>query len=288
VFNRRFGNGLSFGGSYTWTISDKGNTNMVGPQLRLVHAADGSFSVSPDQAVAEELFADQGTRTHILTTNFVWDLPDVSTDGAFLRGLGIVLNDWQFSGVFRADSGTPYDVGYSYNNGPTGQALTGSPDYNARIVINDLRALGSGCSSNQYQQINNIMLPATAGASPVQTNAVSGPQVGSRGLESGRNLLSGCNDHTLDLAIQRTIRLGGSRRLVLRADVFNALNSVIFTSRQSTLQFNSATDQTIRNSQYLADGSVDPNRLRPNQAGFGAATGAAALRSVQLQIKFAF
>ena len=288
VFNRRFANGFSFGGSHTWTISDKGNTNMVAPQLRLVHAPDGSYSISPDQAIAEELFANQGTRTHILTTNFVWDLPDLPADGSLQRGLGIVLNDWQLSGVFRADSGNRFDIGYSYNNGPTGQALTGSPDYSARVTIHDLAALGSGCSSNQYQQLGNIMLPATSGASPVRTNAVSGPQVGSRGLESGRSLLSGCNDRTLDLAIQRTIQMGGNRRLVLRADVFNSLNTVIYTSRQSSLQFNSVTDQTIRNSQYRADGSLDPNRLRPNQAGFGAATAAAPLRSVQLQIKFVF
>ena len=37
------------------------------------------------------------------------------------------------------------------------------------------------------------------------------------------------------------------------------------------MNFNSPTDQTIRNSQFLADGSVDPNRLQPRNAGFGAA-----------------
>ncbi len=287
-FNRRFSNGLSFGINHTWTLYDKGNVGLPGPQLRLIHAADGSYSVSPDQAVAEELFGDQGTTTHIVNSNFVYDLPDIRSQNKVLRGLGLVVNDWQFSGIARFDSGSKYDIGYSYNSGPTGQQLTGSQDYGSRIVINDLSAFGSGCSSNQYNQLGQVMVPATSGVSPLTTTAASGPQVGSRGLESGRNLLTGCKDHRLDLAIQRTIRLGGSRQFVIRADMYNALNTVIFDGRSTGIQFNSTTDMTVRNSQYLADGTMDPNRRLPNQAGFGAANSAMALRSVQLQVKFLF
>ena len=39
--NRRFRNGVSFGGNYTLSLSDNGTT---GVPLRLQHAADGSFS----------------------------------------------------------------------------------------------------------------------------------------------------------------------------------------------------------------------------------------------------
>ena len=100
--------------------------------------------------------------------------------------------------------------------------------------------------------------------------------------------MSGCPDHTLDLAIARNIPLGGNRRAQIRADLFNALNTVVFNARQNQLQLNSPTDQTVRNPQYLADGSVDPNRLTPRNAGFGAVTGAQAMRSIQAQIRFAF
>ena len=51
------------------------------------------------------------------------------------------------------------------------------------------------------------------------------------------------------------------------------------TTVRTRLQFNSPTDLTIRNPQFLADGSVDPTRLQPTNAGFGAATGAQALRT---------
>ena len=287
-FNRRFRNGLQFGVSHTWTLSDKGNTGLVGPQLRINHNADGSWFVRPDQAVAEKLFEDQGTVKHIIKGNFVYDLPDVTKSGGLWRAIGAVANDWQIAGVIAIDSGEPYSLTYSYNSGSTGQALTGSPDYSGRIVLNDLGALGSGCSSNQYAQINNTMISATSGVSAVRSSALGGPQIGSVGLESGRNYLTGCKNRMVDLAIQRTIRLPGGRALELRLDLYNAFNQVIYSARQTNLQLNSTTDQTVRNSQFLATGAVDPTRLEPENAGFGAATNAQQPIRVQGQVRFRF
>jgi hypothetical protein len=51
----------------------------------------------------------------------------------------------------------------------------------------------------------------------------------------------------------------------------DAFNTAIISGRNVTVNFNSPTDQTVRNSQYLPVGTVDPNRLQPNNAGFGAA-----------------
>jgi hypothetical protein len=150
--------------------------------------------------------------------------------------------------------------------------LTGSPDYPATLRI--LGDVGGGCSSNQYKQFT--------------TSAFAGPLPGSVGLESGRFYMDGCNDHTLDLAIARNFRLGGSRNAQLRVDAFNALNAVVFNSRVTGVQFNSPTDQTVRNSQYLADGTLDPTKLLPKNAGFGAITGAQALRTMQVQLRFTF
>jgi hypothetical protein len=133
---------------------------------------------------------------------------------------------------------------------------------------------GNGCSSNQYQQFNAA--------------AFSGPLPGSVGLESGRFYLSGCNNRTLDLAIARTIRLGSTRSLQIRADVFNAPNAVMWNGRSTTVNMTSPTNQTVTNPQYLADGSLDQTRLTPNRAGFGAVNGARDPRTVQLQVRFQF
>src|SRR5205823_9279754 len=128
------------------------------------------------------------------------DLPNISGDGMAMKAVAAAVNGWQVSGVFTAGSNGEYDATYQYQNGGSDVNLTGSPSYPAKIRING--DTGSGCSSNQYGQFN--------------TKAYSGPLTNSLGLESGRNLLSSCPDHTLDLAIARNIALGGGRQVQLR------------------------------------------------------------------------
>jgi hypothetical protein len=226
----------------------------------------------------------------VIKSYAVWDLPNVRSSNQILRALA---NDWQVSGVLTAgsafqpgaiqsngaaqanpagDSNGRYDINYSYQNNGAATNLTGTPDYLARIVY--VGDPGSGCSSNQYQQFD--------------TSAVKGPGYGSTGLESGRFLLGGCPDHTVDLAIARNIKMGGNRNIQFRLDIFNAFNTVIYNNRNRDVIYRSPTDQTIVNSQYLPDGTLDPARLTPRTAGFGAATSAQPLRNMQLQIRFGF
>jgi hypothetical protein len=283
--NRRLRNGLAFGTNYNLGLSLKGNTGL---QIRLQHAADGTLSVRPDQAQYEALNENLALQRHVIKGYAVWNIPGPSSGVA-----RAVLNDWQLSGILTAgsafqpgaiqangaaqanpagNSNGRYDITYTYQNNGTNTNLTGSPDYGARILY--VGNPGSGCSSNQYAQFN--------------TSAVAGPTYGSVGLESGRFLLGGCWDHTIDMAIAKNVKVGGTRSLQFRLDVYNLFNTVIYNNRNSTVIYRSPTDQTIVNSQYLADGSLDPNRLQPRNAGFGAATSAQPLRNLQLQIRFGF
>jgi len=294
--NRRFTNGLAFGTNYNLGLSFKGNTGLL---LRLQHAADGTISVRPDQAQYEQLNENLALQRHVIKSFAVWNIP--SAPAKWGQVAGAILSDWQLSGVLTAGSAFQpgaiqangaaqancaltnapagsgcangrYDITYTYQNNGTNTNLTGSPDYPAKIVY--LGDPGSGCSSDQYRQFNAA--------------AVTGPTYGSVGLESGRYLLGGCPDHTIDMSIARNIRLGGQRTLQFRFDVFNVFNAVIYNDRNSTVIYRSPTDKTIVNSQFLPDGSVDPNRLTPRNAGFGAATRAQPLRNSQLQIRFGF
>ena len=145
----------------------------------------------------------------------MWDLPNVPT--AFGKVVGAILNDWRLAGVWTAGSGAAYDLGFSYKANGGSVNLTGSPDYGARIVY--VGDPGSGCSDDQYRQFN--------------VSAVTGPGYNSVGLESGRNLLRGCPDKRVDMALSRDIRMGGGRVLEFRLDVFNVFNTVIITGRQT-------------------------------------------------------
>ncbi|MPY87513.1 MAG: hypothetical protein GEU99_06295 [Luteitalea sp.] len=268
-FQRRFTNGISAGVNWTLTLSDVGTT---GVPLRLQHDPDGSISIRDDQGEFNELMKDQGTRRHILKGHFVWDLPDLEMGSGPARVLQAVVNDWQLSGIYTGASGAKYDIGYGYQSGGASVNLTGSPDYGARIrIVGDP---GRGCSGDQYRQFN--------------TEAFAGPVSPSVGLESGQNYMTGCWENIWDLAIARNIRLGGRRNLQVRLDMFNAFNTVVYNARETELQLRSPTDQTIRNAQFGPDGSLDQDRLRPADAGFGAATGALPLREVQLQVRFSF
>jgi hypothetical protein len=266
-FTRRFRNGFSFGANYTLGLKFTGNTGLV---KRLQHNADGSFTTRADQAEYEELNKNLDMRPHFLKANAIWSLP--SAPSSLGRVTGWILNDWQIAGVLTAGSGQAYDLSYSYQNNGANVNLTGSPDYGARIVFTG--DPGSGCSNDQYRQFN--------------VAAVTGPTYGSVGLESGRNIMRACPNKIVDLSLSRDIRIGSSRALELRLDMFNAFNTVVISDRQEQIQFVSPTNLTIRNSQTLPDGSLDPARLTPRTAGFGAAQSAMAMRTMQMQIRFRF
>ena len=238
------------------------------------------MSIRADEAAYEALNNDLALQRHVLKANAIWDLPDFHASGGVGRAAGLILNDWQLSGILTAGSGqtsgfnasAKYDLTYTYQSHGANVNLTGSPDYAAKIVY--VGDPGKGCSDSPYAQFN--------------TAAVTGPSYNSVGLESGRNVLSSCPDKTVDLSIARNIKVGGARRLQVRLDAFNAFNVVVINSRNTTVQYASPTDLTILNSQYRPDGSLDPNRLKPRNAGFGAATGAQAMRTLQLQFRFQF
>jgi hypothetical protein len=119
--------------------------------------------------------------------------------------------------------------------------------------------------------------------------AFQGPLVGSVGLESGNDYLFGCFQSALDLSVARNIRLGGSRVLQLRVDMFNAPNAAIVTRRITSLTLSSPNDpETPQNSPFLPDGTVNPARVRPSSAGFGAADNWQDPRTIQAYIRFSF
>jgi Carboxypeptidase regulatory-like domain len=268
-WSRRFMGRWQAGVNYTLGLQLVGNTGL---QKRLQHGLDGNVTIRSDQVAYEELNRNLDNRRHVIKANWVWDLPNVRGERGPLRALGYVVNDWLLAGILTAGSQPHYDLFYQYQSNGTTTSLTGSPDYIARIVYTG--DPGSGCSDNQFAQFN--------------TAVVKGPTYNSLGLESGRNVLSGCPDRTVDLAISRTIRLGGGRQVQLRLDAFNAFNVAVINARNVIVLLSSPTAQLVGNSETLPDGTLNPARLTPRTAGFGAATGAQSMRSLQLTARFSF
>jgi hypothetical protein len=265
--NRRFRNGFMVGATYTYGIYFKGNTGL---QQRYQHAADGTISLRADEAAYESLMSTLDRRPHFLKVNGIWAIPGTPKDGN--KVLSLLTNDWQISGVLTAASGAAYSLGHSYSSAGTPTNITGSPDYNGRVILTS--DPGTGCSSDPYKQFT--------------ASAVRGPGYNSLGMESGRNYMRYCADHRVDMTFQRSVRFGGTRRLEFRLDVFNVFNALIITGVNTTANFDNPTSMTLVNNQYMADGSLNPARVKPNQAGFGAANGALPLRNIQMQVRFQF
>jgi hypothetical protein len=153
--------------------------------------------------------------------------------------------------------------------------ITGSPDYGGAVIINNASALGGGCSGNTYGEFN--------------ATAITGPTYGSLGMESGRNYLHYCPVTQTDMSIVRRIRVFKNERyrLELRGDVWNLFNVAQINAMQIQAQFNNPTSMTLANNQYNGT-TLNTSRLTASNAGFGAATGALAMRNVQLELRFQF
>jgi hypothetical protein len=260
-YSRRFRNGLSLLVNYTLGKA-MGTSSADLPIMTNVNAIGAQRNDGNNRrANYAPLDID---RRHTLVSNFVWQLPQAHVS----RTVDKVINDWQLSGVFRAGSGAPYTVSYSIP-GVSAKNLTGAEGLeSARVVITG--DPGSGCGKDPYKLFN--------------TAAFTIPQPGSIGLESGINYMRGCSDHTLDLSISRTFRVTTTQRLEVRFDAFNALNAVIFSARNATLNVRSLTDPTPTNLPYDASG----NFVFANRTGFGAATNTAAPRTMQVLVRFQF
>jgi hypothetical protein len=266
--NRRFTRGLLFGVNYTRQIQLVGNTGVV---QQIQHAANGAISYMSDNAAYQKLndilSYDQ---PNTFVANAVWSIPDISRSGKFVRQL---TSDWQLSSILNLHTGLPYTPSYSYQTNGGNVNITGSPDWGGKVVILNPATLGNGCSGNRYSEFN--------------ATDIAGPTYGSMGMESGRNYLHNCPTTELDMNIVRRISIHERAKLEIRLDVYNVPNTVQISSISSSATFNNPTSMTLANNQYNGT-TLNPSRLTPATAGFGAATAAQAMRNILLEARIQF
>jgi hypothetical protein len=137
--NKHFAGKSLFGVVYTWShglTTDPADRNTGAGSLPQVPTA---FRNNYGPAVAD--------RRHIVTANFVWELPWLRTQQGFV---GHVLGGWQFSGLQTFQTGLPLtasigNAGCSKGNGPNCVDAIGSACFGATPV---------GCRVNQVGDPN--------------------------------------------------------------------------------------------------------------------------------------
>jgi hypothetical protein len=250
--DRRFANGLFLNANYTF--SKALDTQDINTDFSRIDGFDKQANYGPANF----------DRRHIFNFNWVYQIPKMESAGTVLGG---VVNNWQVSGGYRLESGTPYGLTWSINGIQNTQNIAGSDTESAnRPIING--DPGAGYSSDPYQQI--------------AVNIYAQSPVTSKGLESGRNYLNRAPLNNIDLSVQKSIGLGGRRALRLRVDAFNVLNHTQFDAVANNMVFQGLNNNTIVNLPYDASGTL----VRTN--GFGSVTSVRNPRNVQLLARFEF
>jgi hypothetical protein len=158
-------------------------------------------------------------RTHRLTTSFMFDVPGAGGDRTMMRSL---TANWNVSGIFTYQSGTPFSV-------------IGNPTRNAffaqvarpRVSLAPGMSLEDAVNDGRVQdRLDNYF--------NVDAFQDSLDQWG----DTGRNILRGPSQVQLDLTLGRTFPLAARRRLEMRVEVYNALNTPVFANPASTFAAN--------------------------------------------------
>jgi outer membrane receptor protein involved in Fe transport len=162
-------------------------------------------------------FADYD-RTHRLTTAWVLSLPASDRPG-LLRALA---RDWQVSGLFTWQSGTPFSVlGASTTNAIFAQPSRVRLSYAPGATLAD--AQGSGPITDRLDDYFDVAAFRDSGDAWGDT---------------GRNILRGPSQRQVDLSVSRQLSIAGGQRIELRWEVFNVFNEPVFANPASTFAAN--------------------------------------------------
>ena len=147
------------------------------------------------------------------------DVPGVGGSGSLVSA---VTNNWNIAGIFTFQSGTPFSV-------------IGNPTRNAFFA----QVARPRVSFAQGMTIDDAV-----NAGPVQDRRDNYFNVGAfqdsldQWGDTGRNILRGPSQAQLDLTLARTLSLSAVRRLEVRWEIYNALNTPVFANPASTFAAN--------------------------------------------------
>jgi outer membrane receptor protein involved in Fe transport len=235
---RFFRNSVNLGASYTWskTIDDASEIFAFGGGDALSVNAQNPFCINRCERSLSAL-----DRPHVLSTNFIWDMPWMKEQKGIV---GHLMGGWQINGTYILTSGATYTPGESFNgNLGLGNAYLTAGD--RPFVTNpaaDPRLVGISqpdaavlfgaplTNINGFYSINAINGPGTfVAVSPADVHFVfNGPGAarifGTPFGNSTRNSLRGPAFNQMNFGLFKNIKIGERLTFQLRMEAFNALN----------------------------------------------------------------
>ena len=216
VNRRRSSDGLSVGAAYTYQITNK-NLRAIDPFVsdnRARNYNSGSTN-------------NTGRRPHTLVINYSYEVPNLSRkwDNLITKA---IFDNWQFSGITSILSGTYTGLGYSYSNVPTG-------------TLSGTGAINGGASRPNITFDPNISRGDRTFERQFRTECIGPPTDQFRLGTSTNDEYRGPGFMNWDISAFKNIPLGGTRRLQLRVELYNAFNTDQWTGVNTTANFDFRT-----------------------------------------------
>jgi hypothetical protein len=299
--NRRYTSHFQYGVAYTYS------------RARDYANDDSSDVASPRPYKAFNYGVSDFDQPHILTVNYIWDIPRLSRvwKNSFVRA---VFDNWQIAGTTSYASGKPKNLTYTYSSTainispgatntttvcPTGTIqgavvasganagfipctpitdFTGG-DINARAFLTcDPNKGASGTDSTGMPFVFNV-------------NCFSKPELGDIG-DVGRNVVRLPSLFNSDLAFFKNIHWGEGRNIRLRWEIYNIFNKTNFRDMDIALTYGlvlNQTNSTLRCSTIAAPtANTCTTGFTQTRSTFGTATSARAPRIMQASIQINF
>ena len=221
---KRLKHGLFFDANYTW-----------GRNMALVSAGLLNEQSPQDN---NNLSADYGPAPYDIRDNFVlngvWDMPISEWTGMQSRAMKYLVDGWQISGVFVAQTGSPNNIEDGNSSYPADR-----PDY-----VGGVNPYVGHYSIGQLQYLN-----AAAYSNP-PLSVASGAQI--RPGTLGRNSVYNPRVIDLNASLAKGFRFADRVDFKLHMDAFNALNHTILSGLDTSTtdgnfgQLTSATARTVQ------------------------------------------
>ncbi len=143
-------------------------------------------------------------RTHVFTTNYVWEIPFFNQASPLLKSL---LAGWQLSGITTLQTGLPLTITEDTLSGTRGNrpSLVGDPKENVP-------------STGLFHFNPTAFAPAPAGTFG----------------NSGRGLIRGPGRNQWDLSVIRNFKFSEGNKIQFRAEFFNLFNHTQFTAVETS------------------------------------------------------
>ena len=225
---KRMSHGFQVGAAYTWSHS-------LDEQSGLGLFYNGNNALFPRTGYASSDY----DRTHVLTFNYVYELPKLARGNGFM---GKLANGWGFRGVTVLQSGQPFSIidfsggiasiYYSSNDFITNPIVPLAPGFTPAKALTGASGVNPNVPAiNPAAFTIPLIQPGQMGVpldDPLETNFGTG----------GRNVFRQAFQKRADISLVKQTKVGERYALNYTFDVFNLTNTPSFDTPNNNVSFN--------------------------------------------------